>query len=314
MPNELPLSLPPAASSSTPRTAAAASPVSKSGALRATNAPTAAAAGTGLYVGTSGYSYPEWVDAGFYPPSTKQPQMLGLYLARFPAVELNYTWYQLPKADGIERQRRMTPPAFRFAAKLTRTLTHEIDAAWMKQADAYRDGIAPLIEARQLAAVLVQLAPDFTYTVASRRYLGALIEHLEGLPLAVEFRHASWAKPRVYAELARRQVALVAVDAPALPQLFPPVAEATRSDWFYVRFHGRNLKGWQSGQAEQKFHYDYTDKELAPWLETRIAHLSERAPSGYVFFNNHYGGLAPKNALAFQRLAAKKGLKVLSPS
>lgn len=261
-----------------------------------------------LYVGTSGYSYPEWVDAGFYPQGTKQAQMLNLYLERFSAVELNYTWYQMPKAEGIERQRRQTPPTFRFAAKLTRTLTHEVTADWRKQADAYRDGIVPLVEARQLAAVLIQLAPDFTYTIANRRYLAALLKALQGLPLAMEFRHISWAQTRVYAELTRQRVALVAVDAPALPQIFPAVAEVTHPDWFYIRFHGRNAKGWQSGQAEQKFHYDYAEGELTESLEQRIVAMNSRAPTGYVFFNNHYGGLAPKNALRFKTLAHKYGL------
>ncbi|MGH7144229.1 MAG: DUF72 domain-containing protein [Planctomycetota bacterium] len=272
-------------------------------------APAAEPGAPALYVGASGYAYPEWVEAGFYPPGTKQAQMLPLYLQQFGAVELNYTWYQMPKADAVERQRRQTPPAFRFAAKLTRTLTHEVTADWRKQAAAYREGIAPLVEARQLAAVLIQLAPDFTYTVPSRRYLAALLQALRDLPLAVEFRHVSWAQPRVYTELARRRVVLVSVDAPPLPALFPPTVELTHPDWFYARFHGRNARGWQSGQAEQKFHYDYSDAELADSLERRIAPLHSQAPTGYVFFNNHYGGLAPKNALRFKTLARKFGLQ-----
>jgi uncharacterized protein YecE (DUF72 family) len=78
-----------------------------------------------LWVGTSGYSYPEWIEAGVYPPGTKAGQMLPLYARDFPVTELNYTWYQMPRAEAIERQRALVPPDFLFCAKLTRTLTHE---------------------------------------------------------------------------------------------------------------------------------------------------------------------------------------------
>ena len=97
-----------------------------------------------LWIGTSGYSYTEWTDAGFYPAGVKSGQMLPLYAKHFVTTELNYTWYQMPKAHAVERMRRLVPPGFRFAAKLTRTLTHEVDSdQWRGQAAQYRDGIAP---------------------------------------------------------------------------------------------------------------------------------------------------------------------------
>ena len=80
-----------------------------------------------LYVGTSGFSYAEWIDAGFYPSGTKSGKMLQRYARCFSITELNYTWYQMPKAEAIERQRQQVAQEFLFAAKLTRTLTHEID-------------------------------------------------------------------------------------------------------------------------------------------------------------------------------------------
>jgi uncharacterized protein YecE (DUF72 family) len=64
-----------------------------------------------LWVGTSGYSYVEWTDAGFYPSGTKSGQMLPLYAQHFSVTELNYTWYQMPKVHAIERMRRLAPPA-----------------------------------------------------------------------------------------------------------------------------------------------------------------------------------------------------------
>jgi uncharacterized protein YecE (DUF72 family) len=181
-----------------------------------------------LWVGTSGYSYPEWIKAGVYPEGTKASQMLPLYAQEFPITELNYTWYQMPRAEAVERQRSLVPPNFLFSAKLTRTLTHEIDSnAWRDEAAKYRQGIAPLVQSRQLLAVLMQFGPGFVRSLERRAYLGALLDQLHDLPLAVEFRHASWANDKVFAELERRRVSLVSVDQPALPGLFPSIAVVT---------------------------------------------------------------------------------------
>ena len=139
-----------------------------------------------LYVGTSGYSYAEWVDAGFYPSGTKSGKMLQRYARCFLITELNYTWYQMPKAEAIERQRQQVPQGFLFAAKLTRTLTHEIDRQrWCDQAVLYREGIVPLVQAGQLVAVLIQLSPSFLRTTSNRKYLATLLDNLHGLPLAI---------------------------------------------------------------------------------------------------------------------------------
>ena len=147
-----------------------------------------------ILVGTSGYSYAEWTAAGFYPPGMKQRDMIAFYARRFPAVELNFTWYQMPKADALDRMRRQVPPSFCFAVKLNRTLTHEVSPdGWRGDARRFREGVAPLVQSGQLGAVLVQLPPSFHRSPDHRRYLAALLDALDGLPLAVEFRHASWA-------------------------------------------------------------------------------------------------------------------------
>ena len=276
--------------------------------MQAYNASPAAARGR-FQVGTSGYSYTEWIDAGFYPPGTKAGHMLPLYARLFPVTELNYTWYQMPKAPALERMRQQVPPDFRFAVKLTRTLTHEIDPdRWRGQAAQYRDGIAPLVLAGQLAAVLLQLPPSFERTPGRRRYLAALLDRLEGLPLAVEFRHVSWAADRVFAELENRRITLVAVDAPDLPHLFPRLDVVTNPDLFYARFHGRNAGGWRSGNMQKQFDYDYTEAELREWVARRIVPMAQRARRGLAFFNNHVRAQAPANARRLTRLLAAEGL------
>jgi uncharacterized protein YecE (DUF72 family) len=258
-----------------------------------------------IRVGTCGYSYAEWAEAGFYPPGTKAAEMLALYARQFSATELNFTWYQMPKAAAVERLRQLAPADFRFTAKLTRTLTHEVDPGqWRGQAALYRDGIAPLIQARQLLAVLAQFPPGFGRDAANRRYLAELIDALAGIPLAVEFRNAAWAVDRVFAELERRRVTLAAVDAPQLPGLFPRLDVVTNPELFYIRFHGRNARGWRSGNMQKQFDYDYREAELKEWVQGPLARMAARAAAGVAFFNNHVRGQAPRNAAQLVRLLA----------
>ncbi len=256
-----------------------------------------------IQVGTSGYSYPEWTGAGFYPPGTPASKMLAAYARRFPVTELNYTWYQMPKEPAMERLAEKAPPGFTFTAKLTRTLTHEIDPGnWRRQAELYRHGIAPLVQARRLRAVLIQLPPSFGRTTANRRYLARLLDLLEGLPLAIEFRHRCWAADRVFNELEKRRITLVTVDTPPLDYLFPTLDVVTNPDLFYIRFHGRNLAGWNSGNIQQQFDYLYTSGQLQNWAEGTIARLAAGTRRGVIFFNNHVRGQAPRNAAMLAEL------------
>ncbi|MEJ2661371.1 MAG: DUF72 domain-containing protein [Desulfobacteraceae bacterium] len=216
-----------------------------------------------LRVGTSGYSYPEWVDAGFYGPGTPAREMLSRYARTFSATELNYTWYQMPKAAAMERMVPRVPADFRFAAKLTRTLTHEIDPhGWRGQAAQFREGVAPLVQARRLLAVLIQLPPSFD----------------------------------VFTGLHDRRVTLVTVDGPDLPYLFPALDVVTNPDLIYLRFHGRNARGWRSGNMQKQFDYDYSPDELQAWSAGTIPGMASQARAGIIFFNNHVRAQAPRNA------------------
>jgi len=251
-----------------------------------------------IFVGTSGYSYGEWIDAGFYPDGTHSSNMLDAYMQIFHATELNYTWYQMPKAQAIHRLCAKVPEHFRFAAKLTRTMTHEIQKGeWPKQVMLFRQGIEPLTRSGKLLCILIQLPPYFERSVKFRHYLAALLDELEGLPVAVEFRHASWATDKVFSELEQRNVTLVSVDEPDLPGLFPRLDVVTNPDLFYVRFHGRNARGWRSGNMQTQFDYDYTDQELAEWATIIKTAIMPETSAGCIFFNNHVRGQAPKNAL-----------------
>ncbi len=261
-----------------------------------------------LWLGTSGYSYTEWVDAGFYARGTRPAQMLPRYAERFPTTEINHTWYQMPRAEASARQMARVPPGFLFSAKLTRSLTHEVDPdGWRDQARLYRDGVSPMVQSGQLAAVLVQLPNRFSRSPDNRRYLADLMDELHGLPLAVEFRHRSWANDRVFAELERRRVTLVTVDAPPLKSLFPSLDTVTNPKLIYARFHGRNGQAWYSGSKQTQFDYDYDDDELSRFRDDRLASRAGKASRGLVFFNNHVRAQAPRNAESLMRLLHLQG-------
>jgi uncharacterized protein YecE (DUF72 family) len=265
--------------------------------------------GCRIQVGTSGYSYAEWVDTGFYPPGTASGRMLARYAQSFSITELNYTWYQMPRAQAVEGMLKQVPADFNFAVKLIRYLTHEIDQnVWRGHVKAYREGITPLVQAGQLAAVLVQFPPSFHRVPPNRYYLAKLLDELEALPVAVEFRHVSWATDSVYAELERRGVTLVIVDIPAIRGLFPTLDIATSRDLFYIRFHGRNAKGWRSGNMQKQFDYDYSEEELREWTDERIERLAGQTRRGLLFFNNHVRAQAPANALQMKKQLMEQGL------
>ena len=119
---------------------------------------------------------------------------------------------------------------------------------------------------------------------------------VQPLPLAVEFRHRSWCRDSVFAGLEQRGITLVSVDAPALPDLFPPLAIVTNPALFYLRLHGRNQAGWRSGSKQQQFDYDYTTAELEQWSRERIPSMRALCGRGVILFNNHVAGQAVRNA------------------
>lgn len=253
-------------------------------------------------VGTRGYSGPEWAAAGVFSPETPAGRTLAPYARRFPAVELDFAAFQMPRAEAMARTLRQVPPGFRFAVPLNRRLTHEVEPTrWREHAAQFREGIDPLADAERLGAVLVRFPFRFHREAESRRYLAALLDALSGLPLAVEFRHRSWDCDRVIAGLERRNVALVAADLPRLPAAFPPHAVVTSRDRFYVRLHGRHPEGWTSGDRQRRAAYDYADGELDRWAG-RIRRMADLAAEGFVFFTNHVRGGAVRDA---RRMAAR---------
>jgi uncharacterized protein YecE (DUF72 family) len=100
------------------------------------------------------------------------------------------------------------------------------------------------------------------------------------------------------------------VDKPDLPGLFPKLDVVTNPDLFYIRFHGRNAKGWRSGNMQKQFDYDYTDDELREWVEDKIEKMAKQARTGVIFFNNHVRAQAPGNARKLTNQLIERGFWV----
>ncbi|HEU5064547.1 MAG TPA: DUF72 domain-containing protein [Gaiellaceae bacterium] len=132
----------------------------------------------GLYVGTSGWSYPSWRPA-FYPEGAKPGEFLSNYAERLPSVELNSTGYRIPAEDQFRRWAEQTPPAFRFAVKM--------QAYQLRQAATFEERVRLLGERLGPIRLLVTQARDEGFLTLALGSLGS------DLRLAFDFRHDSWA-------------------------------------------------------------------------------------------------------------------------
>jgi len=245
-----------------------------------------------MLIGTSGYSYEDWRGI-FFPETLPKEEFLRYYALFFPFVELNFTYYTMPKASSLAAMVARTPTGFGFSIKAHRNLTHEPGPQWRDDAATFVKAVAPTLEAGRLHAVLVQLPYSFHHTPDKRNYLAGLLSSLAPLPLAVEFRNDEWQTERVFDELERRSVSVVMVDRPELPGL-PPVGDRVTGNLAYARFHGRNAEAWWTGDATSRYDYLYSEDELAGTVP-RLRRMA-RADRVLIAFNNHARGNAVRNA------------------
>jgi uncharacterized protein YecE (DUF72 family) len=234
------------------------------------------------FIGCSGWNYRDW-RAAFYPERAPQRLWLELYAQKFSTVEVNNTFYRLPRREAVAGWARQTPGDFVFAVKASRYLTH------VKRLTDLGDGIArfyeplePMMEAGKLGPVLWQLPANFHRDDA--RLEGWLAALPDGLH-TIEFRHESWFAVPVMEALRARGVALTIGDHPERPfQSY----EATAS-WRFIRFHyGSRGRGG-----------NYSASEIETWAR-RIAQW-RRETSIYAYFNNDWQAFAPANALLLAR-------------
>ena len=253
-----------------------------------------------FYIGTSGYSYDDWVGR-FYPEKTAKTDFFALYQRQFNCVELNFTHYTLPAPGTTAALARKAPEGFKFAVKSFQDMTigRSQDAELYRR---YAFGIAPLIEQGKLACVLLQFPNQFVLSRDHVNHLAFIRGQWPDLPLAAEFRHRSWVDDeRTFDFLRDQRIAYCCVDEPRMQDLVPPVTAVT-APLAYVRFHGRNSEKWYRAEhAWERYNYLYSEAELREWVEP-VRQLQADAAEVLIFFNNHYSGSAAQNALEFAEL------------
>ncbi len=156
---------------------------------------------------------------------------------------------------------------------------------------AFRQVLEPIIAAGKLGCILAQFPYSFRFNRHNWDYLSLLKERLAELPVVIEFRNAQWLRSEVFDWFRQQDLGFCCVDEPRLPNLLPPLAEAT-SKISYIRFHGRNsAKWWQHEQAYERYDYSYTPQELSEWLP-KIQKLNDITEKTFIFANNHWRGQA----------------------
>jgi uncharacterized protein YecE (DUF72 family) len=243
-----------------------------------------------IFVGTSGWQYDSWKGA-FYPHGLPQRAWLEHYATVFPVVEVNNTFYRLPKDDTFERWRERSPPDFLFVLKASRYITHirrlrqareSVQLFWSR---AKRLG-------GKLGPVLFQLPPGFR---ADAELLAGFLSLLpREMRAAFEFRDDSWRRGDILKVLDEAGAAWVVADRPGVR-----AAQIVTGGWSYIRFHqGRPT------------HPAYGRDKLRRWAG-RIAGLEAR--DVYIFFNNDALAAAPSDAATLIDLLAKRGADVATP-
>lgn len=227
-----------------------------------------------IRVGTSGWNYKHWRGL-FYPPGMKQSQWLGFYAGCFDTVEINATFYRLPKPEYVDGWREATPPGFLFAIKGSRYLTHVKKLSDTGESiDRFFDLISRLEE--KAGPILWQLPPSFK---RDDKRLAAFTSALPGgWRQAFEFRHPSWFCQDIYDILDAAGAALCIPDHPDMP-----ADQVLTTNWTYIRFHFSGDDG------------NYSEEVLAEWAE-RIRCFADEGADVYVFFNNDWMGYAIDNA------------------
>jgi uncharacterized protein YecE (DUF72 family) len=231
-----------------------------------------------IRIGTSGWSYDHWVSV-LYPPGMPAAKRLARYVEEFDTVELNASFYRWPKDSTFEGWRQRLPDGFTMAVKAHRGLTHfrrlGSPEPWVERFERCWRALGDHAE-----ALLVQLHPDMTRDDARLDYFLTVMP--DWIPVAVEFRHASWDHSDVYALLERHGAAYVVMSGARLPC----VLRAT-SRLVYVRMHGPDDQTMYAGS--------YSDADLRWWAD-RISEWHGQGHDVLVYFNNDAEGNAVRNA------------------
>ncbi|HNS15922.1 MAG TPA: DUF72 domain-containing protein [Syntrophorhabdaceae bacterium] len=246
-----------------------------------------------MFVGTSGFSFDDWIGE-VYPPGIKKQDMLRYYEVNlgFTALEVNYTYYAMPSARTMESFSKRTSKGFSFVVKAYKGLTHEKGRDLKAQCRLFQQGVAPLDG--NLKAVLFQFPYSFVPSDENIDYLKELRERFADYESVVEFRNVQWSGEERLDMLRSLSLGYCIVDEPKLKGLLP-FTPALTSSTGYFRFHGRN-RAWFREPVDVRYDYLYSEKEVEQFVAP-IQNVSRQAKTTFVFFNNCHAGKAVKNAM-----------------
>ena len=237
-----------------------------------------------IRIGCSGWNYQHWRNGVFYPPRCPARRWLAFYARHFDTVEVNSTFYRLPRESVVAGWVAGTPPGFLLAIKASRYLTH------VKRLTGLEEGVPRLLErirplsgTEKMGPVLWQLPGTFR---RDDERLAAALDLLPPGRHCFEFRHESWFVDEVYDLLHSHGVALVVGDDPRRPF---QTLERT-ADFMFVRFHAGAADGTGN----------YSERELRRWAE-RIEAWSQDGDA-LAYFNTDWEGYAIRNGLRLQEL------------
>jgi len=236
-------------------------------------------------IGCSGWNYAHWREV-VYPKGLPAARWLEHYATLFDTVEVNNTFYRLPKRDSVARWVEQTPEGFVFAVKASRYLTHVKRLTDLGPGvKRFYERIEPLVRSPKLGPVLWQLPGNFQ---RDDERLSAALDRLPAGRHSFEFRHKSWFATEIYELLRVHGVGLVIGDHPERPF---QTHELT-ADWTFIRFHygSRGRNG------------NYSERELEEWAK-RIDAWRSRVEV-YAYFNNDWHGYAVRNGRRLRKLLA----------
>jgi uncharacterized protein YecE (DUF72 family) len=234
-----------------------------------------------VWVGTSGYNYPEW-KGSFYPEKFPAAKMLPYYAERFTTVEINYTFYRVPNQKILSGWDRETPSGFRLTLKAPKRITHIAKLRDCADLLQYFQKTAATLGPK-LGAILFQLPPYFRKDLT---VLDAFLSLLApGTCAAFEFRHASWMDAEVFARLRAANLALCVADS----EKFSTPVEITASyGYFRLRDEG------------------YTPADLVRWAGV-IRDSTGHCEDVYVYFKHEEAGKGPQFARTLLDALAASG-------
>jgi uncharacterized protein YecE (DUF72 family) len=256
-----------------------------------------------ILVGSAGWSYKDW--AGKVYPDPPPPGFDPLeYLARYlPVIEVNSSFYRPPAAAMSEAWARRTPESFVFTVKAWERFTHDRERFTEADARLFQEGIAPLLAAGKLGAILLQYPWFFRDGPEARDRVRRAADALRGwAPLVIELRHASWLDALDFVRA--QELNFCNIDQPASSTAITGTRIVT-GPVAYVRLHGRNAKAWfdKNAGVNEKYDYLYSREELRLWEE---AVREMEAEKTFLILNNHFQGKGIANAFMLLRALGKE--------